>query len=186
MTHLASIFAALFALTSVACGEVNHTPSETLNTVSVDVTGSEYISAFLDTIAYSEGTNDQYNTMFTGKMFTSYAVHPGQKQCTTTRCSDGAGRYQLSLEAWNAKRIELNLQDFSPENQDKAVVQLLKDNQCTDWINSIGDEVTFNAALYCVNHLWLSLLGGPFGQPPPPKYPVNHLYEKFLYFLGRY
>ncbi|MEY4064699.1 MAG: hypothetical protein RIR26_907, partial [Pseudomonadota bacterium] len=37
---------------------------------------SANVSAFLDTIGYAEGTGDEYNYMFTHKIFYSYSDHP--------------------------------------------------------------------------------------------------------------
>jgi len=85
-----------------------------------------YRKAFLDTLAYAEGTgnypNNGYNTMFTGKQFSGYKDHPRKIQRSSGYASDAAGRYQFLSTTWDG----LGLPDFSPPNQDLGVNKIIK------------------------------------------------------------
>ncbi|MBM3380964.1 MAG: glycoside hydrolase [Betaproteobacteria bacterium] len=141
------------------------------------------VSAFLDTIAYAEGTGDRYDYMYTHKVFYSYSGHPRQIQCSYGLCSDAAGRYQFLSTTWDAMRRKLGLTDFSPTSQDRAAVQLIKDVGCYNLVVNINGFETFSRAAYCVSGQWASFPGSPYGQP---KRSSSHLYGKFSKFLERY
>lgn len=143
----------------------------------------ENVSAFLDTIGYAEGTGDRYDYMYTHKVFYSYAGHPRQIQCSYGLCSDAAGRYQFLSTTWDAMRRKLGLPDFSPESQDRAAVQLIKDVGCFSAVASIDGPNTFSRAAYCVAGQWASFPGSPYGQP---RYSAGHLYGKYQQYLQRY
>jgi len=78
----------------------------------------------LDTIAAGEAPG--YDVLYGGHRFKSYAAHPaiaipiGQTGVSST----AAGRYQLLKSTWDKQAKELNLKDFSPENQDAAAWNL--------------------------------------------------------------
>lgn len=150
---------------------------------SAKVLFSATVSAFLDTIGYAEGTGDRYDYMFTHKVFYSYAGHPRQIQCSYGLCSDAAGRYQFLSTTWDAMRRKLGLTDFSPQSQDRAAVQLIKDVGCYSLVANINGPETFSRAAYCVSGQWASFPGSPYGQP---KHSSSHLYGKYQKFLERY
>lgn len=144
---------------------------------------SANVSAFLDTIGYAEGTGDRYDYMYTHKVFYSYAAHPRQLQCSYGLCSDAAGRYQFLSTTWYAVARRAGVMDFSPESQDRAAVQLIKDVGCYSAVVNIDGPNTFSRAAYCVSGQWASFPGSPYGQRT---HSASHLYGKFKAFLERY
>jgi TP901 family phage tail tape measure protein len=84
--------------------------------------------ALLDTIAYAEGTSGArgYQTMFTGRTFSSFASHPRMIQRGGRYASDAAGRYQFLSTTWDGVARSLGLRDFSPANQDIGALELIR------------------------------------------------------------
>jgi tape measure domain-containing protein len=84
--------------------------------------------ALLDTIAYAEGTSGAkgYQTMFTGRTFSSFASHPRMIQRGGGYASDAAGRYQFLSTTWDGVARSLGLRDFSPANQDIGALELIR------------------------------------------------------------
>lgn len=123
------------------------------------------VRAFLDTLAYSEGTDAKYNFIFTHAVFQSYTDHPRKRKCAGKLCSDAAGRYQFLSDTWDPLAADLGLQDFTPPSQDKAVVELIRrDGAYTAVAGSAGYE-NFKRAVTKLNNIWASLPGSPYGQP---------------------
>ncbi|NBW80145.1 hypothetical protein EBR21_00170 [bacterium] len=141
------------------------------------------VKAFLDTIAFAEGTEDHYDYIFTFSRFFSYADHPRELRCSGRLCSDAAGRYQFLSTTWDNLARRLGLNDFSPENQDRAAVQLIKDAGVYGTVAGISNFNEFANAAYGVSATWASMPGSPYGQPT---YSASTLYSKFNTFLGRY
>ena len=81
-----------------------------------------YVKAFLDTIAYAEGTanmpNKGYNTLFGYGQFSSFADHPRQRIPFGSTSSSASGRYQIMDFTWDEEKSKLGLKDFSPISQD--------------------------------------------------------------------
>ncbi|NBO37942.1 hypothetical protein EBU99_05095 [bacterium] len=144
---------------------------------------SANVRAFLDTIAYAEGTNDRYDLMFTRVPFYSYDGHPRAIQCSYGLCSDAAGRYQFLSTTWDQLRREAGLTDFSPESQDRAAIQLIKDVGYYSTVVNIGGYSDFERAAYGLSRQWASLPGSPYGQPT---HSASQLWSKFSQFLARY
>lgn len=125
------------------------------------------ISAFLDTIANSEGTStiqgsdNGYNVLVGGTLFVSYDDHPrilvnlgnGLK-------STAAGRYQLLERYFDAYKTQLNLPDFIPASQDAIAIQQIKECKAILDIEN-GD---FISAISKCAHIWASLPGAGYGQ----------------------
>ncbi|MEN9810194.1 MAG: hypothetical protein RLZZ488_1761 [Pseudomonadota bacterium] len=141
------------------------------------------VRAFLDTIGYAEGTDDRYDIQFTFTRFYSYADHPRQIRCSGSLCSDAAGRYQFLSTTWDNLAYRLALRDFTPESQDKAAVQLLKDAGVYSTVMNISSFNDFSRAAYGVATTWASFPGSPYGQPT---YSASQLYAKFEAFVQRY
>jgi tape measure domain-containing protein len=80
------------------------------------------VKAFLDTIAYAEGTanmpNKGYNTLFGHGQFSSLATHPNIHVPFGNTTSTAAGRYQALNFVWDEEKVKLGLKDFSPISQD--------------------------------------------------------------------
>jgi len=124
------------------------------------------VSAFLDMLSFSEGTNrygndEGYNVIVGGKLFDSYEKHPGVLvRLNSKLTSTAAGRYQILERYWNTYRKQLNLPDFSPESQDAYAVNILKERCATKPLEA-GDIKT--AIKRCAN-IWASLPGAGYGQ----------------------
>jgi muramidase (phage lysozyme) len=141
------------------------------------------MKAFLDVIAYAEGTGDSYNYIFSFATFSSYFDHPRRLICSGGYCSDAAGRYQIKSTTWDDVRRTLGLTDFSPWSQDRAAVQLIKWRGAYDDVERIDGPNSFADALYGVRYEWASLPHSPYGQPIKS---VGELWSKFQLFRGRY
>lgn len=84
------------------------------------------VRAFLDTVAWAEGAD--YNTLFGGNTFSSYAQHPlaiGAIRLANGSTTSAAGRYQFERGTWDGAQRALGLSDFSPANQDLAAIYLI-------------------------------------------------------------
>ena len=148
------------------------------------------VKSFLDTIAYAEGTyhKNGYKSLFTGKIFDNFSDHPRRKITASSikilnlsnrikhmlfnrfniystnnikLTSSAAGRYQILAPTWDNITLKLNLSDFSPINQDRAAVYLLKIKNIIDYI--INNQ--FEIAIRKASKVWASLPGSTYGQP---------------------
>jgi muramidase (phage lysozyme) len=117
------------------------------------------IKAFLNLIRVPEGNigEDGYRIMFTGKRFSSFADHPRQLQSANGISSDAAGAYQFLSTTWDS----LSLPDFTPENQDKGAIALIKRRGA--YQNIVDGNL--RAALDKCSWEWASLPPGRYGQP---------------------
>lgn len=132
---------------------------------------SKNLAAFLDMLAYSEGTdyhpksptkNSGYDVIVGHTIFTDYSKHPnvlvplpklGIK-------STAAGRYQLLYRYWLAYSKLLNLKDFSPLSQDLIAIQQIKERRAIALIEA-GD---IEAAIKACSNIWASLPGAGYNQ----------------------
>lgn len=122
--------------------------------------------AFLDMIAYSEGTDNGrqptkdrgYDVIVGGKLFSDYSKHPGvYVKLNAKLTSSAAGRYQV-LEKFAKHYMEqLGLPDFGPASQDKIALQLIRECKALSDI----DEGRIHEAIYKCRSRWASF-------PPPP------------------
>lgn len=131
------------------------------------------LKAFLDMLAWSEGTstsrytkNDGYDVVVGGinspNVFTDYSKHPGVL-VTVNKAglkSTAAGRYQLLLRYADPYLKLLKLPDFSPASQDAIAVQQIKERRALPDIESGRIE---QAIMKCSN-IWASLPGNGYGQ----------------------
>lgn len=145
--------------------------------------GGKNVVAFLDMIAYSEGTStvkgsdDGYNVLYGGGLFTGYLDHPRQRLTFPINgkpvTSTAAGRYQLLSRYWDAYRDSLRLQGgYIPENQDRVALQQIRERHALDDIKTGRVD---QAILKCSN-IWASFPGNNYGQNP-------HKAEKLLAFF---
>lgn len=126
------------------------------------------VKKFIKLIHFSEGTynypNGGYNTMFTGKQFTSLADHPRIRNTAkingknVTSSAAGASQFLESTWDWLAKKYDLK--DFSKTSQDTATVGLLI------YRNAIDDIVKGNIkdAIYKCSNEWASFPGNNYDQ----------------------
>lgn len=135
--------------------------------------GGANVLRFLDLIAFSEGTStvngsdDGYNVLYGGGLFTGYQDHPRQKLTFPINgkpvTSTAAGRYQLLARYWDAYRVSLRLHGgFTPENQDRVALQQIRERRALEDIKAgcIADAIA-----KCSN-IWASFPGNSYGQNP--------------------
>lgn len=134
--------------------------------------------AFLDMVAFSEGTstnsltkNNGYDVIVTGidgpEIFDVYVDHPfafGRPakiiRHVPLLTSTASGRYQLLLRYWRAYKEMLNLPDFSPASQDAVALRQIKEQGACVHLES-GDIA--GAIRQCAN-IWASLPGNDYNQ----------------------
>jgi len=118
------------------------------------------VRKFLMLITFTEGTDRQgtpYNELFGFKNFEGYDKHPEILVKASNYSSTAAGRYQI-LKA-TAKMLKM--EDFTPESQDLAAIQLIKNAKAYDLVVAGKWEESINKT----NKIWASLPGSPYGQP---------------------
>lgn len=144
--------------------------------------------AFLDMIAYSEGTdngrqptfNHGYDVLVGGGLFADYSDHP-RKLVDLPRLkikSTAAGRYQLLARYYDAYKKQLKLPDFSPASQDAIALQQIKERRALDDI----DAGRLEEAIAKCKNIWASLPGAGYGQF---EHKVSTLYQAFLKAGGK-
>lgn len=132
--------------------------------------GGKNMAAFLDMIAFAEGTdngrqktNDHgYDVLVGGGLFTGYVDHP-RKLVALPRLgisSTAAGRYQLLSRYYDAYKRQLNLSDFSPASQDAIAVQQIRERKAIPDI----EAGRIRAAILKVKNIWASMPGAGYGQ----------------------
>jgi len=139
------------------------------------------LKAFLDTIAFSEGTSTSPATkcngfdvivtgidgrpeVFTDFRFHPFAVRPAKLINRKGLTSSAAGRYQFLGRYWLAYKQQLNLPDFGPESQDKWAIQLIKECGAIGMI----EAGKFADAVQACRSRWASLPGAGYSQPERP------------------
>lgn len=141
--------------------------------------GGKNVCAFLDAIAYCEigpamlsmpATDDGYRVMVGSLpdhllLMTDYANHPMPTDDMSIEYAPGvystaAGRYQILNTYWPHYQAMLGLPDFSPLSQDRYAVQQLREQGAIDCLEH--DDLP--GAIACVNDIWASLTGSPYGQ----------------------
>ena len=124
--------------------------------------------AFLDMIAFSEGTSGHqgYLTMFGGRLMDSLEVHPHQYfDFTNSRGehlrTSAAGRYQFLAKTWDSLAAKLGLPDFSPESQDAGALELIRQRGALPDV----DAGRLAVAVQKCAPVWASLPGAGYAQP---------------------
>lgn len=141
---------------------------------------SPEVRAFLDLIAYAEGSD--YNVMFAKQRFSSYADHPRIRITSGGLTSDAAGRYQFLASTWDDAKKALGLKDFSPGSQDLAAVWLIdKKRNALKYVEQGSKGL--KQALDILSYEWASF--------PPARYPqgtrsFQDLTNKYISFLLKY
>jgi muramidase (phage lysozyme) len=147
------------------------------------------IQAFLDTLAYSEGTdngrqptNDRgYDVVVGGALFSGYKDHP-RKLVYLPKLgikSTAAGRYQILARFYDHYKAQLKLPDFSPDSQDKIAIQLIKECKAIDDI----EAGRIDEALTKCRSRWASLPGAGYGQN---EHKMDLLVSVFKEFSGEH
>lgn len=145
----------------------------------------ENIKAFLDMIAYAEGTpkygnQDGYNVLFGGETFNNeYVDHPRKaitrRMGSTSITSTAAGRYQFLTRTWDSIVKQYGFKGrFTPEAQDLAAIKLIQERKAYDDIKN-GD---FSKAVAKVRNIWASLPGAGYGQPEKKLKDLEKVYKE--------
>lgn len=155
--------------------------------ISADAAGGRNVVAFLDMLAWSEGTSTSpatkdrgYDVIVTGadrkpETFSDYSAHPfakGRKSKLITRnglTSNASGRYQFMLKDYAHYRDLLRLPDFAPLSQDLWAIQLIRERRALPLIQA----GRIQEAIARVRNIWASLPGAGYGQP-------EHALEKLM------
>ncbi|MBK9329057.1 MAG: glycoside hydrolase family 104 protein [Sphingobacteriales bacterium] len=114
-------------------------------------------------IRHAEGTAgaNGYRTLFGGKLFNDYAQHPRVKVPFRNTYSTAAGAYQFLYSTWYRLSLKLGLKDFSPESQDKACIELIREKNALEDVKN-GN---FESAIKKIAKVWASLPGAGYNQP---------------------
>jgi len=137
--------------------------------ITPEQAGGRNVCAFLDAIAYTEGTDNGrqqtldhgYDVLVGGQLFHGYAQHPNKLvRLSASLSSTAAGRYQILYRFWRIYQQRLKLPDFSPLSQDLYAINQLKEQGAYGRIQA-GE---FEKAVLKVNNIWASLPGSPYGQ----------------------
>lgn len=143
-----------------------------MSRISASEAGGVNVVAFLDTIAQSEigaallaSSDDGYDVIVGSTpakpmLIPAYADHPRIRVQIGKLVSTAAGRYQFIAPTWDGLVRRLALPDFSPDSQDRACVQLLRDCGALACLQAgmIPDAVRHAAPV------WASLPGAGYGQ----------------------
>jgi muramidase (phage lysozyme) len=139
--------------------------------ISAAQAGGTNVLAFLDLIAWSEGTDngrqptrDQgYDVVVGGSLFDSYADHPRRLVNLPALGikSTAAGRYQILARYWDHYRKQLGLSGgFTPLNQDRVALQLIRECKALEDVR--GGRIA--EAIHKCRSRWASLPGAGYGQ----------------------
>lgn len=141
--------------------------------ITAQAAGGQNVTAFLDMLAWSEGTSNSKHTKNNGydvivgglnspNTFSSYAAHPDVLVTVNNAGlkSTAAGRYQLLYRYWVAYSASLKLPDFSPLSQDRIAIQQITERQ------ALADIKAGNiaSAISKCSNIWASLPGNTYGQ----------------------
>ena len=137
--------------------------------ISAADAGGPNVLAFLDMLAWSEGTStikgsdDGYNVLVGGKLFTDYSKHP-KVLVPLPRygiSSTAAGRYQFLARTWDAIVKSYAFKGrFIPEAQDLAAIKLLTECDALPLIKA----GCIPQAIAKAAPIWASLPGAGYGQ----------------------
>ncbi len=145
---------------------------------------SKNLKAFLDMIAFSEGTStiknsdNGYNVVVGGSLFNNYSDHPNivvHLPKLGIR-STAAGRYQILRRYFVAYKEQLGLPDFSPESQDKIAIQLIRECRALQDI----EQGNIETAIEKCSSRWASLPGAGYGQREHTKQTLLAKYSEAL------
>jgi muramidase (phage lysozyme) len=155
------------------------------------------IKAFLDLVAFSEGTStseltkqDGYDVNVSGihgpSVFDGFAKHPFEdggevivREGPPVLASTAAGRYQLLARYWLDYKAQLHLPDYSPVSQDAVAVQQISEREGLALIEA-GD---IEGAIKACSNIWASFPGNDYGQGGKS---LATLVEKYNELLSNY
>lgn len=153
------------------------------------------VKAFLHLITYTEGTDtpNGYRTQYTGTLFSDYSQHPDKVICAWAivhevrrrLCSTAAGAHQFITPTWERVAAIGGLKDFSPINQDKGAIILLKQTGSYPLLlkNPTPSRKDIELAIKKANSTWASFPYSPHGQPT---HSMKKTIDKYFELLDRY
>ncbi len=120
------------------------------------------LKAFLLMLQYAEGTFgvNAYRTLYGGELFNDFSRHPNRAIRKSGITSTAAGAYQFLYKTWAELQQQLGLHDFSPFNQDRAAIELIRRK------GALADVLAgrFSEAIYKCRKTWASLPGAGYKQ----------------------
>lgn len=135
--------------------------------ISEQEAGGKNVLAFLDMLAFSEGTagrgDDGYNVIVGGATFDNGFVDHPRRLVDLPRLgikSTAAGRYQLLARYYDAYARLLGLSNFGPMNQDRIAIQQIRECRALEDIRA----GRLAAAVAKCARIWASLPGAGYGQ----------------------
>ncbi len=149
----------------------------------------ERVRAFLDVIAYAEGTYLYgvlgYSARFPMRWFNGFGQHPGfisvKKRSGEVTKYSASGRYMFLIKTWEYLAKKLNLDDFGPLNQDVAAIALLVEKGALAALQSNN----FERAVLLANKTWATFPGSPYGQTTTTMPELKRLYQdRLVYYRG--
>lgn len=153
---------------------------------------SNGMEALLRTIRYAEGTwkggsSAGYRTLYGGGSFNDYTRHPGILVVKYPP-SDAAGAYQFKEATWNRVRQFIGLRDFSPVEQDRAAVWLVRRRLSSSQEALIDEGVLTHDAMAQLSPEWAAfpLHSGYsyYGQPVKSHGDLQAFFSRQLDLLG--
>lgn len=157
--------------------------------------GGKNVVAFLDLLAFSEGTstsrvtaNDGYDVIVEGvqgkQVFEDYDFHPfakGRRPIIVREDpyleSTASGRYQILLRTWASYRSILHYTDFEPITQDRIALELVRERHALPFLLA-GNMVT--GAIKACSNIWASLPGNEYHQGGEPMSILVAKYNEIL------
>lgn len=124
------------------------------------------VQAALAVIRNVETSNDPsaYNTNYGGSKFTDLSQHPRR----FVDKSDAAGAYQFLSTTWDEQAKKLGLKDFSPESQDIAAIDYMRQKLLPHGgLAGLKDQLT-NSQFAALGTAWAGLPFSPYGQTTTP------------------
>jgi len=96
------------------------------------------------------------------RLFNDYSRHPNKPIYFAKYgvMSSAAGAYQIIIKTWNNLQKQLNLPDFSPDSQDAAALELIRQRGGLEFVRA-GQ---FADAVNACRKEWASLPGAGAGQ----------------------
>lgn len=137
---------------------------------------SNNLKAFLLMLQHAEGTigANAYRMLFGGELFTDYSVHPNRVIRKSGISSTAAGAYQFLFRTWSSLKQQLALPDFSPQSQDAAAIELIRQKGALPDV--LGGRIS--SAIVKVQKIWASLPGAGYGQRELKTEELLKFYEK--------
>lgn len=152
-------------------------------TITAQEAGGQNVVAFLDMLAWSEGTDNGrqptkshgYDVLVGGGLFTDLSKHPAKLVRLSSKLSStAAGRYQFLSRTWGNLQKQLHLPDFGPLSQDKGCIELIRGRKALAAVKA-GQ---FDRAVALCAREWASLPGAGYGQHEQSLEKLRAVYQK--------